>query len=169
MTPQEQAAPDTAEAITDEHLAELHALANAASDGPWFTSDPNEGSGHGPLWHVHNDAYINPHLTEDEAESGFGAIIELGSRDDAEFIAAARKAVPVLLAEVERLRGELAAFEPAIRSGITLYQHSCGYAEELIAADIAEMDANGGGCDVCEAGDVDGSGWAPLYRKKVSR
>jgi len=69
-------------------------------------------------------------------------------------------------AERDQAIAELAAYEPAIRSGITLYQHSCGYAEELTAADIAEMNANGGGCDVCEAGDKDGSGWAPLYRKQ---
>jgi len=56
-----------------------------------------------------------------------------------------------LLEYAEKARAELAAYEPAIRSGVTLYQHSCGYAEELTATDIAEMD---------------GSGWAPLYRKR---
>lgn len=96
-----KAAPQPAEPPTG--LDALRALLTAASTGPLTVSDPNEGSGHGPLWHIHNDAYVNPHLTEDEAEQGFGAIIELGGREHAELIVAAVNALPALLDLVDQI------------------------------------------------------------------
>jgi hypothetical protein len=48
------------------------------------------------------------------------------------------------------------------------YQHTCGAVESFSPDHIAEMSANGGGCDACEAGEEDFSGWQPLYRKADS-
>jgi len=79
-------------AVTAEQLAEWRALAAAATEGPWLAhpamadqpaeiSAPNFNGMHEPM-------------------------LDLLSTEDAAFIAAARTAVPALVAEVERLREE---------------------------------------------------------------
>lgn len=68
---------------TDGELARLQALADEASPGPWNT----EGR-----W------VMNATGSE---------VAEIVMLDDAEFIAAARAAVPALIAELRRLRAAL--------------------------------------------------------------
>lgn len=92
--------------MTEIDLDALEALANAATPGPWELTDFNEGEDPPqPLWGVVNPPYYNPldHPDDDAAE----VQVHVGSREDAEFIAAARKALPELIAEVRQLREEL--------------------------------------------------------------
>jgi hypothetical protein len=73
--------------MTTERLQEIENAANEATAGPWGV-----------------DKYGDVCLAYDDEHD----IFELcGTIDDAEFIALARTAVPELLEEVKRLRGEL--------------------------------------------------------------
>lgn len=86
--------------MTDEQLQEWSVLAEAATPGPWKSgwnwqdtiSDGKSAWGEGPV-----------HVGEKLSQVAPQAIA------DAAFIAAAREAVPALVAEVRRLRAELAA------------------------------------------------------------
>lgn len=75
-------------------LDALEALANAAAPGPWVKDDVAGGS-----CRVYND---HDFVIYDEGGHGPG---------DAAFIAATRTAVPALIAEVRRLRKQLALAE----------------------------------------------------------
>ena len=78
--------------MTDERLAELRALADAATPGIWdFTSHNVPGT-------------YRAHILGEPPV----LIISMARRDeDLAFIAASRTAIPELLDEVERLRAEL--------------------------------------------------------------
>jgi hypothetical protein len=89
--------------ITAERLAELRALADAATSGAWTIEDYSEPGSSG--FRIYNEA---GDCIAGNFDYEVGGVLE---RVDAEFIAAARAAVPELLAEVERLRGELTRFE----------------------------------------------------------
>jgi hypothetical protein len=75
--------------MTDEELARIEALANAATPGPW------EVRAHDDLFAV-------------KGQSGWVASMDADTSaadaSNSEFIAAARDAVPALVAEVKRLR-----------------------------------------------------------------
>jgi hypothetical protein len=85
--------------LHDDYLAALAFVTEEASAGPWY---PRLGS--------LNDARVN-------LSTGPGMLLEITgthhtniatmSRADAEFVAAARTAVPLLLAEIRRLRALL--------------------------------------------------------------
>lgn len=85
--------------MTPERIAELRALADAATSGPWrvrwFPVDTVTGEGGD---YVVEAGDINGHAEE---------LICYGDWDG-DFIAAARTAVPELLAEVERLEARVA-------------------------------------------------------------
>ncbi len=82
------------ERLTDERLVELEALAEVATPGPWSrTFGPREPS---RVWASDDDA---------EPLAVLGGYVEgTDSVADAEFIAAAREALPALLAEVREHR-----------------------------------------------------------------
>lgn len=80
-------------------LDAIKATVRAATEGPWLADNPN--SQESPLWQVTNDAYVNP--TDANEGRAFSAIVECGSRADAEFIANARTDVPELLTAIEPL------------------------------------------------------------------
>lgn len=101
--------------MTQDELDRLEALANAATPGPWVANGgvpeqvihcptkrhPNRTTFHSIVW-----------LTQTDYASGeYYADMMDG---DAQFIAAARDAVPALVAEVRRLRGLV---EAAYREG----------------------------------------------------
>ncbi len=73
--------------LTSERLAEWRKLADAATEGPWYAS-----------W---ADA------ERDESVKDYSPVFAQYEQQEAEFIVAAREAVPALLDEVERLRVEL--------------------------------------------------------------
>jgi hypothetical protein len=89
--------------LSDAHLADLDRLAAAAPAGPWRVEYYTDGSVES--YAVEADAgpvlAIDPEFLEDlEAEPR--AAIEAALA----FVAAARTALPALLAEVRRLRGD---------------------------------------------------------------
>ena len=79
--------------------ADLQAIADVATPGPWEVYDANEDSGHGPLWCVANDAFHNP--PADDNDPWVAVEVHVGGREDAELIAAMRNDLPKLLAVVE--------------------------------------------------------------------
>jgi hypothetical protein len=83
--------------ISDEQLDAISERATAASPGPWIVEDAPD---------------LNRWVTSDHGtlEANFGYIGN-GNRDDAQFVAHAREDIPLLLAEVDRLRAvEKAAY-----------------------------------------------------------
>jgi hypothetical protein len=74
-----------------DRLAELGALADAATPGPWVVQDGDE---------VHA-----PHLLDQEEASDVATIFDADA--DAAFIAAARSAVPALIAALKAVLREL--------------------------------------------------------------
>ncbi|MFD6240573.1 hypothetical protein ACFWFV_13775 [Streptomyces diastaticus] len=83
--------------LSPEYLAEIAARIKAATAGPWCTDGAEIYQGDEYSW----DAFwVGETCRADEADGG---------TVDAAFIAHARTDVPALLAEVERLRAELAA------------------------------------------------------------
>lgn len=86
--------------MTPQQRAELERLAAAATPGPWL-----DVSHHWPERAI-------PVITEEPATIAYAAAEEFTQREaDAAFIAAARDAVPALLAENERLRTALESVE----------------------------------------------------------
>ena len=81
--------------MTNEELDRLEALAKAATPGPWY--HVYEGSSDWQVYGPHDDIKPVASLHRYHAPSC----------PDAPFIAAARDAVPALVAEVKRLRGAL--------------------------------------------------------------
>lgn len=75
--------------MTQDELERLEALANSATGGSWQVGDPYDG----------RTALL-------VAVYGMGMeVADTQTENDAAFIAAARSAVPALVAEVRRLRG----------------------------------------------------------------
>lgn len=102
----------------------IKARCEAATEGPWFVD--RVGEINDPSWHIADairwQGWTNA-LRFDE------------DRETAEFVAHARADVPALVAEVERLRAELAW----VRSVITLHQQNgCG-------RELAELGETKGG------------------------
>ncbi|WP_207220962.1 hypothetical protein [Streptomyces albidoflavus] len=94
--------------LSAEYLAWIAARAEAATAGPWCTDGAEIYQGDEYAW----DAFwVGETCRADEADGGLL---------DAAFIAHARSDVPALLAEVERLRAELAA-ERALAADATAY------------------------------------------------
>ncbi len=79
--------------ITEEQLAAWEAVERAATAGPWDVSSP---------------LYFPHPVIHSLAPGGIG-LAAANVQADGVFIATARTAVPALLAEVRRLRAELAA------------------------------------------------------------
>lgn len=80
--------------ITDKRLAEIQARTEVATEGPWIVDGPAQ-CGPGDTLTVH------------PVENGGTLAYVQPSWGDAEFIAHAREDIPALLAEIDRLRGEL--------------------------------------------------------------
>lgn len=103
--------------LTDEQLTEMERLAGAASPGPWShrleldPPDPGiDASPGGCVAHVQCHGNVN-------------TIVRTGeefSHADARFIAATRDAVPALVAEVRRLREEIAGLKSIAAKPIDL-------------------------------------------------
>lgn len=93
------------EPITDERLAEMRRQAEAAARGPWFVMQPGAPNLMMGVWADDGDLVAFVHGMQARADAG-----EFASEyDNATFIAHAREDVPDLLAELDRLRAELAA------------------------------------------------------------
>lgn len=93
--------------MTQQELDALRQLADAATPGPWevqYTLFDDEDFA--PDLDI--DAHVHTTARVDACDDGYicGTGAEPSCHADAAFIAAARAAVPALLAEVERLNGE---------------------------------------------------------------
>lgn len=89
--------------MTDDDLARIEALCEAATPGPWTVDkkEDTEPNGWTHRWHwIREVAYDGPSYNYN--------IDGFARREDADFIAESRTAVPALVAEVRRLRAELA-------------------------------------------------------------
>lgn len=89
--------------LTDERLAEIEARLTRATPGPWAYKDRMGGGG----CFVFSEETFHVVAVEDGEPS---VAAPLG-RPDAAFIAAAREDLPLLLAEVRRLRAQRHAEE----------------------------------------------------------
>lgn len=89
-------------------VADWRRLAEAATEGPWVVDE-----GYGTSFDGTNSTVLYVASAADRSSY----IASLGSPiygdHDAQFIAAARSAVPALLAELDRLQAELAALREA--------------------------------------------------------
>lgn len=112
--------------ITDTQLAELKALEQAATPGPWDVELNNPD--HHPSY---DDAWFIPQIWD----HGHGSSEDAGiyERADAAFIAAARTAMPLLIAEVERLRAGVAALNEMCGESIDANGH---WVEPALRADL---------------------------------
>lgn len=82
--------------LTDQQLTQIEARTTAATDGPWTLHEDDGDTFRAPAWEVL------------PASGEMVARLREWASADAEFIAHARADVPMLLAEVRRLRAELA-------------------------------------------------------------
>nr|BEK68813.1 hypothetical protein KPHV_60400 [Kitasatospora purpeofusca] len=115
-------------------LDAIQARCDAATDGPWTLHDALDGDGFpGHLWVVENPA---------DGPGDHHAMINIGTRDDAEFIARAREDVPALLARVSQLEAERALYvgvEPTIAEEMAELKRGFFAAHEV--CDAAEKQA----------------------------
>ena len=92
--------------MTAEHLEQWRALADAATPGPWLPSHnvdaPSDGN-----WEPDNPEREG--RGEGPTLTGLYRDVKAWAEADAAFIAAARAAVPALIAEVERLQAAWSA------------------------------------------------------------
>lgn len=78
-------------------LAAIAARAAAATPGPWKHGNANEKP-YAPFWMITNEAFHNPGPDDEE---WVAVELHTGVEADAEFIAAARTDIPLLLAAVQ--------------------------------------------------------------------
>jgi hypothetical protein len=90
--------------VSEERLAEIIALAEAATPGPWFSDDADAPSGDVSLWHGGNapwDGEIVVNLGGTLVEVGVACINEV---ENARFIVAARESLATIASELSALR-----------------------------------------------------------------
>ena len=91
--------------LSEDRLAEIEARLGRATPGPWAYKDRLGGGG---CFVFSEDTF---HVVAVEEDEEAAVSVPLG-REDAAFIAGAREDVPLLLAEVRRLRALRGALEP---------------------------------------------------------
>lgn len=134
--------------MTDDELQAIKARADAATPGPWGTFDTDDEvhmcaigvstNGHEPWFELNASEDENGHqhvVAMTLLQSPRYACHASGKwAEDAEFIARARSDIPALLAEVERLKAELAILKPL---EITAREYSVGWATQSALCDEA--------------------------------
>lgn len=88
--------------MTDKELAEIRARCEAATKGPWV--ECRNGGGDDFLYSIDSEPTGLPIV---KADCG----VYPPEKEDADFIAHAREDIPKLLAEVERLRKQVAELD----------------------------------------------------------
>lgn len=91
--------------LTNDQLGEWEAIASKATPGPWNTSTCG-GCGAIELNDANSFSLLSPHYIYDGDYEG-----SVNKETDADFIAMARTALPLLIAEVRRLQVDLAAMD----------------------------------------------------------
>lgn len=92
--------------MTNEELEQIRQRCEAATPGPW-TCDPREGSRCVAILED-EDPECNTYINAREHTG------RSSTEEDGEFIARVREDVPVLLAEIERLRDEIAKLREGV-------------------------------------------------------
>ena len=82
--------------LNDQQLAELKALADAATPGPWWSGECVPADGHALAW-----------LGNMFVDCNGGQKNYAEPSHDAEFIAASREAIPALIADLKEVQREL--------------------------------------------------------------
>lgn len=130
--------------MTPERLAEIEALVAAATPGPWSDCGDGDILGDNDEIIVGTTIFLrNPSESDREYRL-----------KDAGFIAAARTAVPELLAEVRRLEAELAEQERVLlqeRAGLLAHRD----AQQRAEARVAELEALWAEHEFCAPDDYD--------------
>lgn len=117
------------EPMNAARLDEIEACVDNARSGPWILRDANAGDGFPrPAWVI---------ATPDREHGDEDVVIHVGDRCVGEFIELARAAVPELLAEVARLKRELADAAPYAEAG------------KQAALEQAKREYYSGTCDGC--------------------
>ncbi|MEH0552538.1 hypothetical protein [Streptomyces sp. B21-101] len=134
-------------------LDDIETRANAATPGPWCTDS----------WEIYQGTEYEPGLSMWIGETCRGTTDLEQDRADAAFVAAARTDVPALLAEIRRLRAELAEYEvlnpQQCPKGVhadwlvdSEYAHVCPWCEnERLRARVAELEGGANGPDTLPA------------------
>jgi len=97
--------------VTGIDIDAIRKLADAATDGPWWAWDRGVGYVIALGEPSDVDKYNRP-----ARELPEGMRTDIGRREDAAFIAAARTLVPALCDEIERLREQLYAQKPVVEA-----------------------------------------------------
>lgn len=101
--------------LTEERLAELRRLCEAATPGPWSVRGDARPDYYGNCyWWIRGPEGYR-YVVCNDAQSAEGGVTR---REDAEFIAAAREALPALIDEVGRLRRRVEALERVVVAAI---------------------------------------------------
>lgn len=113
--------PAAPEQLSDEPLAAIRGPESAATPGPWCTDG----------WEIYQGAEYRPGISSWIGEICQGPVEELAqSEANAKFVAGARTDVPVLLAEVDRLRAE----REALRERLSQQRTATAYWQGRVAA-----------------------------------
>ncbi|NMP22222.1 hypothetical protein [Sulfobacillus harzensis] len=91
--------------ITNEELERWQALCDAATPGPWSWDGLDLVGGQEP----------NKSVIPRVAPDAYGEWYANWAKDDVRFVATARDAMPALIAEVRRLRGQQAQIQAVLR------------------------------------------------------
>ena len=128
-------------------LDAIRRCAYAATDGPWWAWDRNVGF----IIALGTPADIDAH-GRPLAELPDGMRTDIGRQEDAEFIAAARQNVPLLLGVVNALIHQLDLVDQVP------WRHECGN----IASFERQAPPTDGSCDACESGSENVSDWRQI-------
>jgi hypothetical protein len=111
--------------LTDQQLAELKALADAATPGPWWSGECVPADGHALAW-----------LGNMFVDCNGGQKNYAEPSCDAEFIAASREAIPALIAGLEEANAHLASSQASVRTlddFVKMLENERDYAREQLA------------------------------------
>lgn len=136
--------------MSELDLKHLRKIAEAATPGPWETYDPNEGSGHAPLWCVANEEFHNP--SGDEDAEWMGLEVHVGDKTDSDYIAAFDPpTVLALIARVQSAEAKLARVRELHRP-VSLFEHadSCTIDDDAHIADHHHEFSNAPGEEYCD-------------------
>lgn len=115
--------------LTPEELAELRRLDAEATPGPW---------------RKYGGSFDHPIIAASSVELPTVDLGTIGSKADANYVVATRNALPRLLAEIERLRGENTSVREGMRRRVLFMEEEIKKAEaeiERLREELAELTA----------------------------
>lgn len=123
-------------------LKVLRKVAEQATPGEWEVFDPNEGSGHSPLWCVANDEFHNP--SGDEESEWVAVEVHVGDKADADHIATFDPpTVLALLTQLEQAQAQVARVREVADAWKSRGEHDMEYSK-TIPQEVGEAICEGG-------------------------